>query len=77
MQKIIQALEEWRQANADARRAEGRLAAGLQDEIDGGPPIDPALVREVSRLRDVANQKLSAALALMSGPEAQKARPMR
>ena len=77
MQKIIQSLEDWRQANAEARQAEGRLAAALQEEIDGGAAVDPALVQAVSHLRDLANRKLSAALALMTGPQAQKAKPIR
>jgi hypothetical protein len=77
MQKIIQSLEEWRQANADARKAEGRLATALRVELDGGAPVQPALVKEVSRLREVANERLSAALALMSGPEAEKAKSLR
>jgi len=77
MQKIIQALEEWRQANAEARASEGRLATALQAEIDGGTAVAPVLVQEVSRLREVADAKLSAALALMTGPEAEKARSLR
>ncbi len=70
MQKVIGALADWRQANAKARQAEAKLSAAVQQELQGGPRVDPALLAEVSRLRASADEKLSTAIELMAHPEA-------
>jgi hypothetical protein len=70
MQKVIGALEDWRQANAKAREAEAKLSAAVQREMQGGPLVDQSLIDEVSRLRACASEKLSTAMELMAHPEA-------
>lgn len=65
-QQAKQAYEAWKAADAAARAAEGRLreAWDLFDRHGGEPPA-PHLMAEVSRLRAVANDRLTLAMVRM------------
>ena len=61
------ALDSWKRADADARIAEARLLAVwelYEKGLVNGP--DEALLREVGRLRGVANEKLMAAMVTLA-----------
>ena len=61
------AVEAWKKADAQAREAELRLkAAWEQYEARRDLPPPEELMGEVARLRRVANEKLGAAMMLMS-----------
>ena len=61
------AVEAWKMADAQAREAELRLKpAGEQYEVRRAPPPPEELMSEVARLRRLANEKLGAAMMLMS-----------
>jgi hypothetical protein len=66
VEKARQAYDEWKQADARAREAEGRLAHAWDTyfEIRTSPPA-AELIQEVSRLRAVANDRLTVAMLLM------------
>ena len=66
MERVRQAYEEWKQADARARQAESRLAQAW-DEYFASRNKPPAaeLIQEVSRLRAVANDRLTAAMLMM------------
>jgi ferric-dicitrate binding protein FerR (iron transport regulator) len=65
-QQAKQAYEAWKVADAAARAAEGRLREAW-DQFDrlGGEPPAPGLMAEVSRLRAVANDRLTVAMMQM------------
>jgi ferric-dicitrate binding protein FerR (iron transport regulator) len=65
-ERARQAYEEWKQADARAREAEGRLAR-TWDEYFGSRKTPPTaeLIQEVSQLRAVANDRLTAAMLMM------------
>lgn len=57
------AFDAWKQADAQARGAETRLALAWDGYFSRrGEPPPPELVHEVSSLRAVANERLSAAM---------------
>jgi hypothetical protein len=65
-EKARQAYDEWKLADARAREAEARLASAWDTyfEVRMNPP--PAeLIQEVSRLRAVANDRLTVAMLMM------------
>jgi hypothetical protein len=65
--KARSAYEAWNQADVQARQAEARLGVAWQAYFDGkGRPPDDALIHEVSRLRAVANDRLSVAMATIN-----------
>ena len=70
------ALEAWKRADADARIAEARLLAvwELHEKNLVAPP-DENLLREVSRLRAVANERLMAAMLVLGAATAAAKRP--
>ncbi|MEJ6020974.1 hypothetical protein [Ramlibacter sp. PS4R-6] len=65
-ERARQAYEEWKQADARARQAESRLAKAW-DEYFGARTVPPSaeLIQEVSQLRAVANDRLTAAMLMM------------
>jgi ferric-dicitrate binding protein FerR (iron transport regulator) len=65
-ERARQAYEEWKQADARARQAESRLAKAW-DEYFGArrSPPEAELIQEVSQLRAVANDRLTAAMLMM------------
>ena len=62
-----QAYDEWKQADARARLAEARLAEAWDAYFGrrGGPPA-AQLIQEVSQLRAVANDRLTATMLTLS-----------
>lgn len=66
MNKARNAYEIWKLADSEARAVEANLAEVWQNFYDknGGPPTAD-LMKEVSRLRAVANDKLTEALRIM------------
>jgi ferric-dicitrate binding protein FerR (iron transport regulator) len=68
-EKARQAYQEWKQADARAREVEARLARSW-DEYFGnrGPAPSQELIQEVSRLRAIANDRLTAAMMAMGTP---------
>lgn len=66
IERARQAYEEWKQADARARQAESRLALAW-DEYFGVKSAPPSaeLIQEVSQLRAVANDRLTAAMLTM------------
>lgn len=67
MNREQQAVHAWKEADALAREAEQRLKAAwdLYEQRHGGLPPE-GLMEDVVRLRRLANEKLDAAMALMS-----------
>jgi nucleotide-binding universal stress UspA family protein len=67
-EKARQAYEEWKQADARARAAESRLTR-TWDEYFGqrGKPPSAELIQEVSQLRAIANDRLTAAMVMLGG----------
>ena len=66
MEKARQAYDEWKQADARAREAEGRLSQAWDTYFETRTSPPPAeLIQEVSRLRAVANDRLTVAMLLM------------
>jgi hypothetical protein len=65
-ERARQAYEEWKLADARARQAEGRLAKAWDDYFGTRTTPPPAeLIQEVSQLRAVANDRLTAAMLMM------------
>lgn len=60
-----QAYADWQNADAQARQAEIRLKAAWIAFDSGGSPPTAALLAEVSQLRAVANDRLTAAVAAL------------
>ena len=70
------AYEAWNQADAQARQAEARLGQAWQAYFDGtGRPPEDQLISEVARLRTLANQRLSAAMAALSVTQFRREHP--
>ena len=66
-EQAARAYDEWKRADAMARDAEAKLALAMNDHLaKKGPPPGEDLLREVSRLRGLANDKLTVAIARMS-----------
>ena len=64
--EVQEALDAWRAADTNARAAEAVLSnAWAAFDIDQGPPVESFLMEEVSRLRAIANDKLTVAMVLM------------
>jgi ferric-dicitrate binding protein FerR (iron transport regulator) len=65
MHRAKRAVEEWKVADEQARAAEARLKAAW-DAYDAhqGPAPGADLMAEVSRLRPIANDKLTVAMIL-------------
>jgi|GEM_PF-4071138 len=58
----------WKKADEEAREAEQVLSAAWMKVMDGsGPPPPDELIQAVSRLRAVANEKLTLAMVALSG----------
>ena len=68
-QKAQQAFEAWKEADALARDAETQLAKAWDKYFSshGGEPPARELVREVARLRVMANNRLGAAMDVLGG----------
>ena len=61
------AYEEWNLADVRAREAESRLGEAWQAYFDGaGSPPDQGLIAEVARLRALAHERLTAAMAAIN-----------
>jgi hypothetical protein len=61
------ALEVWRSAEAAAREAERQLSSAWESYERGHLPPPPGLLfTEVKRLRGIANERLAAALRVLS-----------
>jgi hypothetical protein len=69
MDTVLKALTAWRDANEKAQLAEAALAEALRLEMSGGPVVDMSVLREVARLRSIADQKLSVSIQAMSDPQ--------
>ena len=69
--KAKQAYREWQEADAAARQAESRLAQAWKDMDATGKLPSPQLMAEVSRLRSIANDKLTVAMLAMRGAASQ------
>jgi hypothetical protein len=68
------AYEEWNQADVRAREAESRLGGAWQSYFDGkGRPPADELIQEVARLRAVANERLSFAMAAINAQRGEHA----
>lgn len=68
------AYEDWNQADVQARQAESRLGQAWQAYFDGkGRPPADELIREVARLRAVANERLSVAMATIDAQRGEHA----
>ena len=66
MTKSKAALDAWKRADADARIAEARLLAVwelYEKGLVAGP--DESLLREVTRLRSLSNERLMAAMLVL------------
>lgn len=62
-EKARHAIDEWKQADAAARAAEVRLTAAWNDyHLQKAPAPTAALLAEVARLRQIAQEKLAAAI---------------
>ena len=66
-EKSRQAYDEWKQADARAREAEVRLSQAWDDYFArrGAPPT-AQLIQDVSRLRAIANDRLTATMLTLS-----------
>lgn len=63
------AYDHWKQADAAARAAEVRLAQAWEGYFaHTGRAPDESLIREVSQLRAIANDRLTSAMVTMSSP---------
>lgn len=72
------AYEDWNIADAAARQVESSLAHAWQAYFDGkGKPPSEDLIREVSRLRAIANAKLSATMVAISSLSEYASEPAR
>jgi len=69
MDKVLEALTDWRDANEKAELAESALAEALRLEMSGGPVVHHSALHEVARLRALADHKLSASIRAMSDPD--------
>ena len=66
IQRARQAYEEWKHADARARQAESRLAQAWDEYFAArSAPPGADLIQEVSQLRAVANDRLTAAMLMM------------
>jgi hypothetical protein len=66
--KARQTYQEWKQADARARETEARLGRTWDDYFAGrGPAPEQSLIQEVSQLRAIANDRLTAAMVAMGG----------
>jgi hypothetical protein len=64
--KARQAYDEWKQADMRARKAESNLTQAWDDYFGKrGSPPSADLIQEVSRLRAVANDRLTAAMLML------------
>lgn len=67
MDPARKAYDHWKDADVSARAAEARLARAWEAYFAReGPPPPQDLIREVSRWRAVANERLSHAMATLS-----------
>lgn len=65
MNRAREAVQAWKAADGAAKAAEGRLKAAWDIwEHDRAHPPSVELMAEVSRLRAIANEKLTAAMSL-------------
>lgn len=73
-ERAKRAYAEWQAADALARIAEGRLKSAweIYDREHGAPPT-PDLMAEVSRLRTLANEKLTTAMMMIGAASKPKA----
>lgn len=70
-----QAFEAWRDADTAAREAEQRLQQAWSDyALGAGSPPGREMINEVTQLRRLAHEKLSAAIAVI-GSESHEHRP--
>jgi hypothetical protein len=70
-EKSRQAYQEWKQADARAREVESRLAHSWDEYFASrGPAPTQELIQEVSQLRAIANDRLTAAMIAL-GPTRQ------
>jgi len=64
--KVQKAVDSWRDADAAARAAEAQLKAAWDEHALGeAAPPSAEMLEEVSRLRSIANHKLTTAMMLM------------
>jgi hypothetical protein len=67
--KARETYQEWKQADTRAREAETRLARSWDEYFEHrGSPPPHELIQEVSRLRAIANDRLTVAMLAMAGP---------
>lgn len=75
-ERARQAYEEWKQADARARQSEARLAKAWDDYFaTRGSPPSADLIQEVSQLRAVANDRLTAAMLMMGAARRDSTNP--
>lgn len=66
MTKEQEAFKAWKQADAQARALEVLLAATWEEVMNRtGPPPTEEMLGEVSRLRALANEKLTVVMAML------------